>query len=96
MTILNWVPVLRLLNHGLTLGELIMGLTGCILISGIGLLMMIKPDASYEWFVVKAGRDQFRRFSPERGPFLRLFHQCGGAIMFLGGLGFTVLLIFGA
>lgn len=81
------------MRDSLTPGEFILRLACCALIGVLGGLSLLFPQSSYEWFVFKVGKDDFRRMSPERGRFQLWAHRISGLILLVAGIVLVVLLV---
>jgi hypothetical protein len=89
------IGALHVVRDNLPTSEFAIALAGCSIIALMGLSIIIYPNATYEWFVVKLGNDDFRHWAPERGPWQLWTHRVSGAVMFLGGAVMLVLLVVG-
>jgi len=92
-TIASIIGGLHIVRSDLSAVEFAMSVLGCSMIALIGLLMIVFPTSSYEWFVVKFGRDSHRRYAPETGRSWLWWHRFWGLVMLLGGSVFVFLLI---
>jgi hypothetical protein len=73
--------------------RLVLDLAMIALIGLIDFLFILYPLKTYDWFVVKLGRDQFRWHAPDRHPVFLWIHRLSGVIMFLGAIFFFVMRI---
>lgn len=92
-TISYVIGSLHVARDSLTLGEFVLSLACCALIGVLGGLSLLFPQSSYEWFVFKVGKDDFRRMSPERGRFQLWAHRISGLILLVAGIVLVVLLV---
>jgi hypothetical protein len=73
--------------------SIILDIVGLTLIACIGALEVIYPQKMYDLFIFGLGRDNHRRWSPERGRGYRLAVRIHGAVMLVGAMIGLVLLV---